>query len=72
VPKRCSTKKQACGSISPTFYEQLFYRYFGAKELQRRTFQLGNFWRQNIGKKCAGKMLMKLTLGLQKSDGFCS
>jgi len=30
-------------------------------KLQSRTFQLCNFWRQNIGEKSACKMLMKLT-----------
>jgi len=47
-------------------FEQLFRRYFGAKNykavtLQSRTFQLCNFWHQNIRKKCAREMLMKLT-----------
>jgi len=32
-------------------------------QLSLVTFQLCNFWRQNIGAKCAHKMLMKLTLG---------
>ncbi len=30
-------------------------------QLSLVTFQLCNFWRQNIGSKCARKMLMKLT-----------
>jgi len=35
--------------------------YKAEKELQSQTFQLCNFWHQNIGEKSEHKMLMKLT-----------
>jgi len=38
-------------------------KYYKAEtKLQSQTFQLCNFWNQNIGKKSTRKMLMKLTL----------
>ena len=39
-------------------------------ELSLVTFQLCNFWCLNIGSKCAGKMLMKLTQDVRSSVGF--
>jgi len=42
-----------------------FYQHFTsafAKKFKPKT-QLCNFWRQNIGARCARKMLMKLTPG---------
>ncbi len=51
-------------SISSTFFVRFFRQYFGAKKLQSQTFQLCNFWHQNIGKKSSWKMLMKLTPGI--------
>jgi len=44
-------------SISSTFYARIFCRYpFVSKSLSRM-FQLCNLWHQNIGEKCARKML---------------
>jgi hypothetical protein len=37
--------------------------YKAETKLQSQSFQLCNFWRQNIGKKSTHKMLMKLTPG---------
>ncbi len=64
-------------SISSTFYEHIFCWYPITKKFQSRTFQLCNNWRQNIGKKCSCKMLMKLTprvffkYFLTKEISFC-
>jgi len=45
-------------------YDRIFCQYPFTKKSQSETFQLCNFWRQNIGKKWACKMLMKLTQAL--------
>jgi len=43
-------------------YEILAPKIYNAgTKLQSQTFQLCNFWHQNIGEKSARKMLMKLT-----------
>jgi hypothetical protein len=49
------------------FYQHFTCAYFIRKcfaQLFLVTFQLCNFWRQNIGVKCRRKKLMKLTSGL--------
>jgi len=51
-------------SISSTFYARFFVQKCFA-QLSLVTIQLWNFWHQNIGAKCAHKMLMKLTPGVQ-------
>jgi len=48
-------------SISSTFFTSFFCRYFGAKNYKAEMFGFVIFWHQNIGKKSAQKMLMKLT-----------
>jgi len=48
-------------SIPSTFSACIFCKYFGAQNYKAETFDFVIFWRQKIGKKCARKMLMKLT-----------
>jgi hypothetical protein len=50
-------------SISSTFYARIFQQYFGAQNHKAETFGFETFWQKDIGKKCAHKMLMKLTPG---------
>jgi len=45
------------------FTQKVFVQKYFA-QLSLVTFQLCNFWRQNIGAKCTLKMLMKLTIGV--------
>jgi len=47
-------------SISSTIYVRFFANILASKNFNPKT-QLCNFWRQNIGAKCAHKMLVKLT-----------
>jgi len=49
-------------SISSRFYACFFADILAPKNFKPKT-QLCNFWCQNIGAKCAHKMLMKLTIG---------
>ncbi len=49
--------------ISSTFYARIFHQYPLAKKSQSgaECFSFVIFWRQNTGKKCAHKMMMKWT-----------
>jgi len=38
-----------------------FFANFGTKSYKAETFGFETFWRKDISKKCARKMLMKLT-----------
>jgi len=55
-------------SISSTFSGPIFWRYFSAKNYKAETFGFVIFWRQNIGKKAACKMLLTLTAGVNFID----
>ncbi len=48
-------------SISSTFYAHVFHKKCRHQQLQSCVLGLKFFWRQNIGAKCAHKMLMKST-----------
>jgi len=56
-------------SISSTFYACILRQYFGAKNY-KAVFWVLNFWHQNIGKKSASKMLMKLTPGCSSNKSW--
>ncbi len=51
-------------SISPTFYVRLFCTKVSRKDFFVLTFKVWNFLAQEYRRKCAHKMLVKLTLGL--------
>jgi len=50
-------------SISLTFYARIFCQYFGAKNYKANKFGFEIFCQKDIGKKCACKILIKLTPG---------
>jgi hypothetical protein len=50
-------------SFSPTFYKHFFANILAPKNFKPQK-QLCNFWLQNMSTKCAPKMLMKLTPGV--------
>jgi len=49
----------------------IFRQYFGTKDYKAETFGFVIFLRQNIGKKAACKMLVKLTTGISRLECGC-
>jgi len=57
------------------FYQHFMSSFFVRKcfaQLSLVTFQLCNFWQQNIGAKCVRKMLMKLITGVNFFIFLCA